>query len=100
MDPGTPCWPEYAVISSENLMVQAKDARNGIWVKFPQSFQGDDYRDRGWKTMVLIGDKINGLRILREEWSPAQAVARTFGSQVRPSGDKRQLLRPTIQGKI
>jgi murein L,D-transpeptidase YafK len=44
---------------------------DGRWVvKFLQSFQGDDYRDKGWKTMVLAGGKAEGFRILEEGWSP------------------------------
>lgn len=43
---------------------------NGRWmVRFLQSFQGDEYRDKGWKTMVLAGGKAEGFRILEEGWS-------------------------------
>jgi murein L,D-transpeptidase YafK len=44
---------------------------NGTWlVKFLQSFQGDEYRDKGWKNMVLAGGKGQGFRIIEERWSP------------------------------
>ena len=44
---------------------------NGTWlVKFLQSFQGDEYRDKGWKNLVLAGGKGQGFRIIEERWSP------------------------------
>ena len=44
---------------------------DGTWlVKFVQSFQGDEYRDKGWKNLVLAGGKGQGFRIIEERWSP------------------------------
>lgn len=50
--------------------VQIMKLGDKIIVRFLQSFEGDDYRDQGWKRMVLAGDKAEGFRIVREEWSP------------------------------
>ena len=54
---------------------------NGTWlVKFLQSFQGDEYRDKGWKNMVLAGGKGQGFRIIEERWSPLQRTSSNPGS--------------------
>lgn len=61
---------KYRTIRVKVERVQIMKLGDKIIVKFLQSFKGDDYSDQGWKRMVLAGDKAQGLRILREEWSP------------------------------
>jgi hypothetical protein len=40
---------------------------NDLWVvKFFQSFQGDTYRDQGWKTITISSTGNKGLRIVGE----------------------------------
>ncbi|MGO9118145.1 MAG: L,D-transpeptidase family protein [Desulfomonilaceae bacterium] len=61
---------KYGIIQVELDRVEIKKS-DGTWlVKFLQSFQGDEYRDKGWKTMVLAGEKGQGFRIIEERWSP------------------------------
>jgi ParB-like chromosome segregation protein Spo0J len=61
---------KYQAIQVEVEQLEIGKA-NGRWVvRFLQSFQGDEYRDKGWKTMVLAGGKAEGFRILEEGWSP------------------------------
>ncbi len=61
---------KYGIIQVELDRVDIKKS-DGTWlVKFLQSFQGDEYRDKGWKTMVLAGEKGQGFRIIEERWSP------------------------------
>jgi murein L,D-transpeptidase YafK len=61
---------KYGTIQVELDRVEIKKS-DGTWlVKFLQSFQGDEYRDKGWKAMVLAGEKGQGFRILEERWSP------------------------------
>jgi len=59
----------YQTISVEFDRVSVKKVRGGYQVKFLQRFQGDDYRDRGWKTMTLVGNREQGFKIISEEWS-------------------------------
>lgn len=61
---------KYRSIRVEFERVEIRKEEERVHVKFLQSFQGDDYRDKGWKDMVLVGDKNKGFRILSEEWAP------------------------------
>ncbi len=55
---------------------------NGILaVKFVQSFQGDNYSDKGWKSMVLANDKDKGFRIISEGWAPISGPASNTGAK-------------------
>jgi murein L,D-transpeptidase YafK len=60
----------YDTIRVELDQVEIKEAKGRLLVKFRQRFRGDDYRDKGWKRMVLAGSKDKGFRILTEVWSP------------------------------
>jgi len=61
---------KYGIIQVELDRVEIKRS-DGTWlVKFLQSFQGDEYRDKGWKNLVLAGGKGQGFRIIEERWSP------------------------------
>lgn len=61
---------KYRSIRVEFERVEIRKDEDRVHVRFLQSFQGDDYRDKGWKTMVLVGGKNKGFRILSEEWAP------------------------------
>jgi murein L,D-transpeptidase YafK len=61
---------KYDTIRVELEQVEIKEVKGRVHVKFRQSFRGDDYRDKGWKRMVLAGSKDKGFRILSEVWSP------------------------------
>lgn len=50
--------------------VEIKKADGRLLVRFVQTFRGDDYRDKGWKRLVLAGSEDKGFRILAEDWSP------------------------------
>lgn len=60
---------KYRTIRVKMERVQMMKVGDRLIVKFLQTFRGDDYRDKGWKRMVLAGDKSKGFRIVREEWS-------------------------------
>lgn len=60
---------KYQVIKVELDQVEITSIEGRLRVKFHQTFQGDDYRDKGWKTMVLVGGKGEGFRIIGEQWS-------------------------------
>lgn len=60
---------KYRVIKVELDQVKITRIEGRLSVKFHQTFQGDDYRDKGWKTMVLVGGKGEGFRIVDEQWS-------------------------------
>ena len=71
---------KYRTIQVEMDRIEIRKA-NGTWlVKFLQSFQGDEYRDKGWKNMVLAGGKGQGFRIIEERWSPLQRTSSNPGS--------------------
>jgi len=55
-------------VSIERVEIRKTDDR--VEVNFVQAFQGDDYSDKGRKTMVLAGSKNKGFRIIEERWSP------------------------------
>jgi murein L,D-transpeptidase YafK len=61
---------KYSIIRVELDRVTVNKTSNGYEVRFLQSFRGDDYRDKGWKSMVLAGGKGAGFRIVSERWSP------------------------------
>jgi hypothetical protein len=61
---------KYRTIRLEIEQVEVVPVNEGLRVKFLQIFRGDDYRDKGWKSMVLAGTKDKGFRILAETWSP------------------------------
>jgi len=50
--------------------VEIKKVNDRLLVRFVQTFRGDDYRDKGWKSLVLAGGEDKGFRILAEDWSP------------------------------
>ena len=65
---------KYGIIQVELDRVEIKKS-DGTWlVKFLQSFQGDEYRDKGWKTMVLAGEKGQGFRIIEENGLPYKGL--------------------------
>lgn len=61
---------KYDSVRVKMTRMEVSQAKEGYRVKFLQSFQGDNYRDEGWKNMVLAGNKDKGLRILQESWTP------------------------------
>jgi murein L,D-transpeptidase YafK len=60
---------KYGIIHVEIDKVATAKEKGRCVVTFLQSFQGDDYRDKGWKSMVLAGGKSEGFRILEERWT-------------------------------
>jgi hypothetical protein len=62
---------KYRVVRVELDQIQVKRVKGQYHVKFHQTFRGDNYRDKGWKSMVLAGGKNKGFRILGEKWSPS-----------------------------
>jgi murein L,D-transpeptidase YafK len=64
---------EYKIIRVELDKISAKKLKYGLRVRFLQSFRGDDYSDKGWKTMVLAEDKDRRFRIISEEWRSVNA---------------------------
>jgi hypothetical protein len=60
----------YDTIRVQIAKLKIKKARDRFLVKFLQSFQGDKYRDKGWKHLVLVAGKERKLQILREKWTP------------------------------
>ncbi|MEW6347995.1 MAG: L,D-transpeptidase family protein [Thermodesulfobacteriota bacterium] len=61
---------KYGVIRIELDQVDIRKVDGRLTVKFLQTFQGDEYSDKGWKSMVLAGSKTKGLRIVSEKWAP------------------------------
>jgi len=61
---------KYSIIRIELDRVTVNKVQAGYEVNFLQSFRGDNYSDKGWKSMVLAGGKGAGFRILSERWSP------------------------------
>ncbi len=70
---------KYRTIRVETDGVEIEKSHDRILVKFIQSFQGDDYRDKGRKSMVMIRDKGKRFKIVEEDWSPTQAVVADSG---------------------
>lgn len=64
---------KYRTIHVEIDRVAVRKAEQGLAVKFLQTFRGDDYRDKGWKTMVLAeGKGGESYRILTEDWTAVE----------------------------
>ena len=61
---------KYKNIRVETDQVEIESAGNDIILRFLQSFQGDDYQDKGWKRMILTRDEETDFKITQEEWSP------------------------------
>jgi murein L,D-transpeptidase YafK len=61
---------KYRTIRIEVDQVEIRKVEGRLQVKFRQTFKGDNYRDKGWKSMVLAGNKDKGFRIFSERWSP------------------------------
>ncbi len=66
---------KYKNIRVETDQVEIKTVGNEIILRFIQSFQGDDYHDKGWKRMVLTRDEETDFKIVEEEWTPANDFA-------------------------
>ncbi len=60
---------KYRTIQVRMERMQIRKVETRLHVKFLQIFRGDEYSDKGWKSMVLVGGKDTGFRILSEEWS-------------------------------
>jgi hypothetical protein len=60
---------KYRTIKVDVDGVEIRKVRDRFVVKFVQGFQGDSYRDRGKKTLVLVPSGGAGLRIITERWS-------------------------------
>ncbi len=61
---------KYRKLKVEIEQVQIGHMDGQIQVRFLQLFRGDDYSDKGWKSMVLGGGKDKGLKVLTEQWNP------------------------------
>ncbi len=72
---------KYRTIRVEIDKVETVKEKGRLLVRFLQSFQGDGYRDKGWKSMVLAGGKGEGLRIVEEQWSSSPGGAAHSGAQ-------------------
>ncbi len=72
---------KYKTIRVELDRVEIRKENGRVLVKFVQAFQGDDYRDKGWKSMVLADDKDKGLRITSEGWSVISGSSSDSGSK-------------------
>ncbi len=59
---------KYKIIRVELDKISAKKLKYGLRVTFLQSFRGDRYSDKGWKTMVLAEGKGRRFQIISEEW--------------------------------
>ncbi len=72
---------KYKTIRVEVDRVEIRKENGRVLVRFVQAFQGDDYRDKGWKSMVLADDKDKGLRITSEGWSIISGSSSDSGSK-------------------
>jgi murein L,D-transpeptidase YafK len=72
---------KYRTIKVEIDKVETEKEKGRCVVKFLQSFQGDDYRDKGWKSMVLAGGKSQGFRIVEERWTAYTGATAHSGAQ-------------------
>jgi murein L,D-transpeptidase YafK len=61
---------KYENIKVNVERVEIKRMKDHVLVKFIQSFKGDEYSDKGRKSMVLAELEGGGLRIRSETWSP------------------------------
>jgi murein L,D-transpeptidase YafK len=60
---------KYRTIRVAVERVEIRKVQGRVLVRFVQSFQGDNYSDKGWKSMVLAGGKDAGFRIVSEGWT-------------------------------
>ncbi len=74
---------KYRNIKVELYGVEIKKDTEKTVVSFTQSFRGDDYRDKGRKTLVLAESNDTGFRILSEEWSPLLEHSSDSGTQTK-----------------
>ncbi|AFM24162.1 hypothetical protein Desti_1450 [Desulfomonile tiedjei DSM 6799] len=72
---------KYKTIRVEIDRVEIRKENGRTHVKFVQTFQGDSYRDKGWKNMVLADDKDKKLRIVSEGWTALSESASDSGSK-------------------
>ncbi|MBI5251062.1 MAG: L,D-transpeptidase family protein [Desulfomonile tiedjei] len=72
---------KYTAIRVELDRVEIRKEKGRQIVRFVQSFQGDNYRDKGWKSMVLDDDKDKGLRIVSEGWTSISGPSSDTGSK-------------------
>lgn len=61
---------KYDTIRVELDKLSVRKEGGTVRVLFQQIFRGDDYSDKGWKSVVLAEDKDKGFQILAEKWSP------------------------------
>jgi murein L,D-transpeptidase YafK len=66
---------KYRTIRVDMERVEIRKEQGRVIVRFIQSFQGDKYRDKGWKSMVLAAGKDTGFRIVSEEWTSLSGAA-------------------------
>ncbi len=66
---------KYRTIRVELEKVSAKKTKSGLKVRFLQTFRGDDYSDKGWKSLVLAEGKNRDLQIVSEEWRPVRGAS-------------------------
>ena len=66
---------KYKNIRVETGQAEIRTVGNEISLRFIQSFQGDDYHDKGWKRMILTRDEETDFKIVREEWTPIHDFA-------------------------
>jgi len=66
---------KYQNIRVETRQVEVETVGNEIILRFIQSFQGDDYHDKGWKRMILTRDEETEFKIVQEEWTPIHDFA-------------------------
>ncbi len=71
---------KYQSIHVDFDNVEIKKVNDRTEVRFIQSFQGDNYRDKGRKIMVLDIGENKGVRIVSEDWSPLSRSASNSGS--------------------
>jgi murein L,D-transpeptidase YafK len=60
---------KYRTIRVSVERVEIRKEQGRVVVRFVQSFQGDKYSDKGWKSMVLARGKDTGFRIVSEGWT-------------------------------
>jgi murein L,D-transpeptidase YafK len=60
---------KYRTIRVSVERVEIRKVQGRVLVRFVQSFQGDKYSDKGWKSMVLARGKDSGFRIVSEGWT-------------------------------
>jgi murein L,D-transpeptidase YafK len=66
---------KYRIIRVELEQVSTKKTKRGLKVSLLQTFRGDDYSDKGWKSMVLAEGKNRDLQIVSEHWCPVRGAS-------------------------